>query len=96
MKKSTSKKKTTVSKLPPQLQIELQELQRMERMFSFVADEVRKNTALVPKGKVFRAQLDAVTELIKQYKSAYISAILKKMGIAKAEVNMYTGEITPV
>lgn len=68
----------------------------MERMFGFIAEEVRKNTALVPKGQVFRGQLDAVTELIKQYKSTYISAILKKMGIEKAEVNMYTGEIKPV
>jgi len=68
----------------------------MERMFSFIAEEVRKNTALVPKGKVFRGQLDAVTELIKQYKSAYVNGILKKLGIEKAEVNMYTGEIKPV
>lgn len=80
---------------PMELQ-ELIELQRAEAQEKFKAKQVLGNTALIPNGKEYGKQLEAMGTLIENVKNNWVSGKLSEMGFKQNELvslNLATGKV---
>lgn len=78
--------------------MELQELHRIASTRRFEATQVKGNTALIPDGQRFAAQLDALARLLLNTKNHWLSQKLRECGWPTEQnvtIDLKTGYITP-
>lgn len=102
-KTSTQEQKEIVAKLPQQLseedRAEFEELQRIAITYSFIASQIKANTALVPEGQQVAQQYEAISRLMQNSKNQWMGQKLAALGYPKdvtVTIDVKTGIITPV
>ena len=102
-KTKSQEQKELMSQTPQALnerdRAEFEELHRIFLSYSFVASQIKGNTALVPNGQEIAAQFEAIARLMENTKNQYIGQKLHEMGYpqsAQVNVDIKTGVITPI
>lgn len=84
----------------PMTAAELEHLRQLTRNIKwerFKADQVRTQTALVPRGQEVVAEIDAVVRVLENFKTQYIAQILHDCGYpqgAQCSIDLSTGVVT--
>lgn len=76
--------------------LELQELHRIVMYYRFATIQVKGNTALMPRGKDFAAQLEATANILEGVKNQWVGVRLSQLGFpanTKTNINLKNGEI---
>lgn len=77
---------------------ELQEVHRIANTYSFMAKQVKGNTALIPDGQKLGEQLEAMARLFQNIKNHWVSEKLRECGYdpaKKVSIDVHTGMIIP-
>ncbi len=77
--------------------LDLQDLNRLASMERIKAQEIEKNTALIPDGQKVAKQQKAIADLMENFKKNFISQKLLELGYKpsqKVDLDLMTGEIT--
>lgn len=77
---------------------EIQEMVRICASYRWVAKQVHGNTALIPSGQMIASQFVAIADVLENTKNQFMAAKITECGYpvgTKAQVDIYTGQITP-
>jgi hypothetical protein len=79
--------------------LEFEELHRIALSYSFIAGQIKGNTALIPEGQKVAEQYEAIARLMENSKNQWMGQKLASMGYpntVKVSIDIKTGNITPI
>lgn len=71
----------------------LQEVHKVYTYVTFMSQVARSNTALIPGGKKFTHQLEALAKLLLNERQATVARIFEGLGIENASIDIKSGKI---